>query len=190
MSETNANAVAPVAQSPAVETKTEIQPAAGQMSLMGFMDARMGTVFGAREMKNKDGRVIGTAIGRRHRKDIAVANGLTTKKEDKEKLDALINAQGIEAFQAALSELVRAKGTVELITGKQYNDRNGLMNISIRAREVKKPNGPTDEQIAKSLGCTVEEVQAMRNRQQEALKKQEAATVDVSPAANATEPKA
>lgn len=173
------NAVNNTPAAPVAEAQKPVtQPAVGQMTMMGFLDQTMGTVYGAKEVKNRDGKVVGTAVGFRNRKEIAVSNGLTTKKEDKAALDALINAKSTEAFQAALSELVRLKpGQFRLVAGRNVIDKDGLLNISIRAKEVKKPKGPTDEEIAAHWNMTVEQVVEMRERQEAALKALEDKTI-------------
>lgn len=150
----------------------------GQMSLLGFIDDKISGVFTPKELKNKYGLNVGTSIVMKSRKDIATDNNLKGK-DNKEKLDALIEAQGLVAFQKALSELVGLPaGSFTLKTGKNRQMGDGLRQITLVAKEVKAKKGPSDEQIAKAWGVTVEEVQAMREAQVAKLQDAESKTIN------------
>ena len=141
-----------------------------QLSLLGFLDEKISTVFTPKEIKGKDGVNVGTSIVLRSRKEIAETANLKGK-DNKDKLDALIEEQGLEAFRKALSELVGLPaGSFTLKRGANRTMGDGLRQITIVAKEVKKNGGPSDEMIAKAWGVTVEEVQAMREAQQAKLK--------------------
>lgn len=151
----------------------------GQMSLLGFIDDKISGVFTPKELKNRDGVVVGTSIVMKGRKDLQTEHNLKGK-DNKEKLDALIEAQGLVAFQRAMSELVGLPaGSFTLKKGSNRTMTDGLKQITLVVKEVKKNSGPTDEMIAKAWGVSIEEVQTMREAQQAKLKEVAANTTDV-----------
>lgn len=161
-----------------MSTTAVVEKSNGQMSLLGFIDESIKGVFTPKELKNKDGAVVGTSIVMKSRKDIAADNNLKGK-DNKEKLDALIEAQGLVAFQKALSELVGLPaGSFTLKTGKNRTMGDGLRQITLVAKEVKANKGPSDEMIAKAWGVTIEDVQRMREEQQAKLKQIEQKTIE------------
>ena len=149
-----------------------------QLSLLGFLDEKLGTVFIPKEIKGKDGTAVGTQIVLRSRKEIAEAANLKGK-DNKDKLDALIEEQGLEAFRKALSEIVGLPaGSFTLKRGANRTMGDGLKQITLVAKEVKANKGPSDEQIAKAWGVTVEDVQKMREEQTKKLAEQAAKTIE------------
>jgi len=154
-----------------------------QMGLIGFVDTTINTVFGAKEIKNKDGQVVGTAVVMHSRKDVAANMGLKLNKENKDAIDARVEEQGIAGFRKVRGEmttLVEAGWSLKKTASRTMGD--GLRQITIVVKEVRK-SGPSDEAIAKSMGITVEEVAAIRERQKKALAEN---TIDVDPAQEAS----
>lgn len=146
------------------------------MSLMGFIDDAINNVFKPTEIKGKDGAVVGTAIVVRGMKEIRDATGLKGK-DKKDELETLVAEQGLAAFRKVRGEIAGLEeGTFTLKKAANRVMGDGLRQITIVVKEVKKNKGPSDEQIAKALGMTVEEVAAMRERQQKALAEK---TIDV-----------
>lgn len=149
------------------------------MGLIGFVDTTINTVFGAKEIKNKDGQVVGTSVAMHGRKDVAQNMGLKLNKDNKDAIDARIEEQGIAGFRKVRGEmaaLVEAGWSLKKTASRTMGD--GLRQITVVIKEVKK-SGPSDEAIAKSMNITVEEVQAIRERQKKALADN---TIDVDPA--------
>ena len=83
------------------------------------------------------------------------------------------------ALAQVLSDLVQNAADLTLKTSRGRVDKNGIRHINIAVKEVKRNQGPTDEQIAKSLGWTVEQVVEARVRQTAALAEK---NVDLAPA--------
>lgn len=145
--------------------------AAEQITLFGMMkvDDRLGQVFQAKDIKNKDGESVGSSLSLLSRKDIATNLGLKPGKKDKEALDAAMLEQqdvGMRQFKQALAGL-GAEWTLGKLTVR--TTASGVRTFSMQGREVKRNTGPTDEQIAKSLNWTVEQVRETRARQEKAL---------------------
>jgi hypothetical protein len=150
----------------------------GQMSLMGFIDDAITNVFQPKEIKGKDGATVGTQIVVRGRKEIAEALNLKGK-DNKEALDDAITSQGLAAFRKVRGEISGLEeGTFTLKRAANRVMGDGLRQITIVVKEVKKNKGPSDEQIAKAWGISVEDVQKMREEQEAKLKKQAESTID------------
>lgn len=152
----------------------------GQISLFSagaLLDTTLSSAFGAKEIKNNKGEVVGATVGLQSRKFIATQLGLTGR-DNKEALDAKI----LESSDAGLT---RVKGEIASL-GKDWTltkvanrtVAGGIRQITLVVREIKRHKGPSDEAIAQALNMTVEEVAAMRKRQQDALA---AKTVDEAP---------
>lgn len=166
------------ATSTAVDTKPRVNTLKPQqMGLIGFT-ADIGKVFQSTNIVNKDGAVIGSQVSMRKMKDIAEGTGLTGK-ENKQLLEALVLKQTDAALAQVLSDLVQNAADLTLKTSRGRVDKNGIRHINIAVKEVKRNQGPTDEQIAKSLGWTVEQVVEARVRQTAALAEK---NVDLAPA--------
>lgn len=145
----------------------------GQLSLMGFLDDAINNVFAPKAIVGKDGASVGTQIVLKNRKEIASANNLKGK-DHKDELDSLIESQGIAAFRKVRGELVGLEeGSFTLKKAASRTMTDGLRQITIVVKEVKKNKGPSDEQIAKAWGISVEDVQKMREEQAAKLKQQE-----------------
>lgn len=150
-----------------------------QLSMMNFLDDAINSVFQPKEIKGKDGAIAGTQIVVRNRKDIATALDLKGK-DNKEALDDAITAQGLAAFRKVRGELSGLEeGTFTLKRAANRVMGDGLRQITIVVKEVKKNKGPSDEQIAKAWGVTIEDVQKMREAQQAKLKEQADKTIGV-----------
>lgn len=145
-----------------------------QLGLIGFDDA-INRVFGGKDLKNKDGVVVGTSFSPKSKKDIAALLNLKGK-ENREKLEAEILKQSDDAFRVVKGQVAQLGGEWTLGKVSTRTLSNGVRQISIVAKEIKRNVGPTDEAIAKSLGITVEEVQAMRARQTAAIEAQSTST--------------
>lgn len=145
-----------------------------QLGLIGF-DEAVNRVFGGKEIKGKDGANVGTVFAPKSRKDIAELLNLKGK-ENKDRLDAEILKQSDEAFRVVKGQVAQLGGEWTLGKVSTRTLSNGVRQISIVAKEIKRNTGPTDEAIAKSLGITVEEVQAMRARQTAAIEAQSSTT--------------
>ncbi len=140
-----------------------------QMGLIGFINDDIGKVFSAKPIVGKAGDTRGTSITMKSRKDIAAALGITNSKDNKGTLDKSILAQSDEAFRAVKSQVAGLNGDWTLAKVAQRTLGSGVRQISIVVKEIKRNTGPSDEEIAKALGITVEEVAAMRGRQTAAL---------------------
>lgn len=165
-------------------SETAVANTSQQLGLIGFDDA-IKKVFGGKDIKDKNGNIVGTSFGVRSKKEIAKELNLVGK-DNAEKLQVAMLEQSDSAFRVVKGQMASLGGDWTLSRVASRTLSNGVRQISVVVKEVKRNQGPSDEAIAKSLGCSVEEVVAMRTRQQEALKKQEAATVDVDPAKPAT----
>ncbi len=141
---------------------------AEQQSLIGFVDAAIGQVFHGKEIKGKDGAIVGTAVGLRSRKDIATALGLTGK-DNRNALDAKILEQSDSALSHVKGEIAKLGGDWTLGKVAQRTLGSGIRQITVVVKEIKRNTGPSDEAIAKSLGWTLEQVQEARGRQLAAL---------------------
>jgi hypothetical protein len=153
-----------------------------QLGLVGFINDDIGRVFGAKAIVGKNGENRGTSVTMKSRKDIALALNLGGK-DNKDALDKAILTQSDEAFRAVKGQVAGLGSDWTLAKVAQRTLGNGVRQISIVVKEIKRNTGPSDEAIAKSLGWTVEQVVEARNRQQAALAEN---TVDVDGA----EPKA
>jgi len=150
-----------------------------QLGLIGF-DEAIQSVFGGKAIKNKDGAMVGTSFGLKSRKDIAAVLDLKGK-ENKEKLDAKILEQSDAAFRVVKGQIASLGGDWTLARVASRTTAAGVRQISVTVKEIKRNVGPSDEAIAKALNITVEEVQAMRQRQTAAIEAQSTA-VDSTPA--------
>jgi hypothetical protein len=148
-----------------------------QLGLMGFINDDIGKVFGAKVIKNGKGVDVGSSVTMKSRKDMATALGLTGK-DNKDALEKAILGQSDEAFRAVKGQVAALGADWTLAKVAQRTLGNGVKQISIVVKEIKRNTGPSDEAIAKSLGCTVAEVQTMRGRQVAALAEAEKNTVD------------
>jgi hypothetical protein len=99
-----------------------------------------------------------------------------TGKDNKDALDKAILAQSDEAFRAVKGQVAALGVDWTLAKVAQRTLGNGVRQISIVVKEIKRNVGPSDEAIAKSLGWTVEQVVEARVRQTAALESQ---TTDV-----------
>ena len=145
-----------------------------QMGLIGFINDDIGRVFGAKAITGKNGETRGTSVTMKSRKDIGTALGLTGK-DNKDALDKAILVQSDEAFRAVKGQVAGLGADWTLAKVAQRTLGNGVRQISIVVKEIKRNVGPSDEAIAKSLGWTVEQVVEARSRQEAQLAAQ---TVD------------
>ncbi len=150
-----------------------------QMGLIGFVDDSIGRVFVPKVIKNKDGAEVGTNITVRARKDIAALIGKTNSKENKAAIDAVILGMSDAAYLKVKAEMAGLGPEWTLARASHRTTANGVRQISITVKEVKRNVGPSDEEVAKSLKCTVEEVRIIRKRQEDALAALENNTVNV-----------
>jgi hypothetical protein len=139
-----------------------------QLGLIGFINDDIGRVFGAKSITNKTGASVGTSVTMKSRKEIGVALDLEGK-ANKDELDKAILAQSDEAFRAVKGQVAALGADWTLSKVAQRTLGNGVRQISIVVKEIKRNTGPSDEAIAKSLGCTVEQVAEMRERQTKAI---------------------
>lgn len=158
-----------------MQTETNNQ----QLGLIGFDDA-INNVFGGKDLKDKNGAIVGSSFSVKSRKDIAAVLDLKGK-ENKDRLDAAILNQSDAAFRVVKGKIASlgADWTLSRVASRTLSD--GVRQISVVVKEIKRNTGPSDEAIAKSLGISVAEVQAMRARQTAALEAQ-SQPVNVSPA--------
>lgn len=147
------------------------------MALIGFVDDAIGKVFAPKVIKNGKGVDVGTSITMKSRKDIGSALGLTGK-DNKGALDKAILGMSDDAFRKVKAEIAGLGPDWTLAKVAQRTLGNGVRQISVVVKEIKRNVGPSDEEIAKALGITVEEVAAMRGRQTAAL----AAPIEMEPA--------
>lgn len=139
-----------------------------QLGLIGFINDDIGRVFGAKAIEGKGGKNVGTSIVMKSRKDIGTALGLSGK-DNKDALDKAILMQSDEAFRAVKGQVAALGADWTLAKVAQRTLGNGVRQISIVVKEIKRNTGPSDEAIAKSLGWTVEQVQEARARQEKAM---------------------
>lgn len=136
---------------------------------MGFLDDAVNKVFGPKEIKGKDGVTVGTSIVMRGRKEIATDLNLKGK-DNRDALEAAITEQGLVAFRKVRGELAGLEeGSYTLKKAASRTMTDGLRQITIVVKEVKKNKGPSDEQIAKAWGISIEDVAKMREEQQKKL---------------------
>ena len=154
-----------------------------QLGLIGFDDA-IKQVFGGKDIKDKNGAIVGTSFSVRSKKEIAKDLELVGK-DKKDALEAAVLAQSDNAFRVVKGQIASLGGDWTLSRVASRTLSNGVRQISVVVKEIKRNAGPTDEQIAKSWNCSVEEVRAMRERQTAAAKAQDDATVDIAPASEA-----
>lgn len=139
-----------------------------QLGLVGFINDDIGRVFGAKVIKNGKGVDVGTSVVMKSRKDIGTALSLTGK-DNKEALDKAILVQSDEAFRAVKGQMAGLGSEWTLAKASQRTLGNGVRQITVVVKEIKRNTGPSDEAIAKSLGWTVEQVVEARGRQTAAL---------------------
>ncbi len=170
---------------PAVETTTDIVPAAAvqryQPSLFNvdvFIGKQLGRVLSATPIKGKTAEgttgEVGMSVGMGKRLDIAKALRLTGK-SNKDALDTAILAATDDAFTEVKGVVASLSREWTLKKVAQRSMADGTEQLTIVAKKVKRSVGPSDEAIAKTLGIPVEEVAAMRARQEAALR----GTIDV-----------
>jgi hypothetical protein len=147
----------------------------GQLGLIGFVDDAINRVFAPKEIKGKDGATVGTSVTMRSRKDIAEALNLKGK-DNKEALDTKILEQSDSAFRQVKAQIAGLNADWTLAKVSQRTLGNGVRQISVVVKEIKRQVGPKDEDIAKALGWTVEQVREARVRQTKALEEK---TVEV-----------
>ena len=140
----------------------------------GLFPEELSTIFKPSPVQSK-GATVGAAVGVAPRKEIAKAFGLT-KREDKEALDAKILEGTDSAWRQVRGQLSQLGNEWTLKKVSNRTTADGNRQISLVIKEVKrKKAGPSDEDIAKTLGMTVEQVKEMRARQEAALKAAEEA---------------
>lgn len=139
-----------------------------QMALIGFVDDAIGKVFTPKVIKNGKGADVGTSVSMRPRKEIAEALNLKGK-DHKAELDKAILAMGDDAFRKVKAEIAGLGPDWTLAKVAQRTLGSGIRQISVVVKEIKRNVGPSDEEIAKALGITVEAVAEMRGRQNAAL---------------------
>ena len=163
-----------------------------QLSLLAFGDMDETTrsiVFkcGEKTEEGKPQNILNQTMGLAKRKDIAEA--LNLKGDiNKDKLDAAILKSRDELKGQIAQLLTRLNGDPNWTgTGIRVNKgkKTGMLSVALRLSQVTRFTGPTDEQIAKTLGITVEEVAKMRERQLAKL-----GTVDVESTILADDPHA
>lgn len=148
-----------------------------QMALIGFVDDAIGKVFAPKAILGKNGVSVGSSVTMRPRKEIATALGIANTKDNKGTLDKAILGMSDDAFRKVKAEIAGLGPDWTLAKVAQRTLGNGVRQISVVVKEIKRNVGPSDEEIAKALGCTVEEVAAMRGRQTAAL----AAPIEMAP---------
>lgn len=148
-----------------------------QLGLMGFINDDIGKVFGAKVIKNGKGVDVGSSVTMKSRKDMASALGLVGK-DNRDALEKAILNQSDEAFRAVKGQVAALGADWTLAKVAQRTLGNGVKQISIVVKEIKRNTGPSDEAIAKSLGWSIEQVVEARKRQTAALVEAEANTVD------------
>lgn len=106
-------------------------------------------VFGTKDIKNAKGANVGTSIVMQGRKEIASALGLKPK-ADKEAIDTAILKASDEAFRKVKSEVAGLNGdwTLHKVANRTIGD--GVRQVTMVIREVKRKTGPSDEAIAKA----------------------------------------
>lgn len=156
----------------AVESKDSIAtpstPAPEQMGLIGFVDDAIGKVFAPKVIKNGKGADVGTSVTMKSRKDIGTALGLTGK-DNKNALDKKILSLSDDAFRKVKAEIAGLGADWTLAKVAQRTLGNGVRQISVVVKEIKRNTGPSDEEVAKHWNCSIEQVREMRERQQKAL---------------------
>lgn len=139
-----------------------------QITLFGILDEAIGQVFQPKELKNSKGANVGTSLVMASRKEIAERLNLKGK-DNKDNLDEAILAQSDAAFRKVKSEIAGLNGEWTLGKCAVRTLGNGVRQITVVAKEIKRQKGPKDEDIAKALGWTVEQVVEARARQKAAL---------------------
>jgi hypothetical protein len=139
-----------------------------QLGLIGF-DEAIQRVFAGKEVKNGKGVNVGTVFSPKSRKDIAEALDLKGK-ENRDALDAAILKQSDEAFRVVKGQIAQLGGDWTLGKISTRTLSNGVRQIAVTVKEIKRQVGPKDEEIAKALGWSVEQVREARARQEEAMK--------------------
>lgn len=140
-----------------------------QTSMFNILDASISRVFEPKDVKGKDGQAVGVTIAMRNRKEIAAELNLKGR-DNSEALTEAILAQSDAAMLKAKSQIsgLGADWTLAKLTSRTLG--NGVRQITLVAKEIKRASGPSVEVIANKLGLTVEEVAAMIDRQQKQLK--------------------
>ena len=143
-----------------------------------------------KEIKNRDGLTIGTAVGLNTRKAIASQLNLLGR-NNADALDAAIVERTDLAFRHVKSEIAGLNGDWTLHKVANRELASGVRQITVVVREVNRRKGPTDEAIAEAMGMSVEQVKEARARQMKALEVTEVETAEEkAPEPKAPEPKA
>lgn len=150
-----------------VEKKPEVQ-----LDMLGFLTGNIGAVLQSKNLTNKDGEVVGNAITTMKLKDIAKAQNLEGK-ANRDALQDFIDKTGNAALRTLLVDLGLQGDKFKLVRGRSSKGKDGLLNVSFGLKEIKRKTGPSDEEIAKALGWTVEQVRETRVRQEATLAGQE-----------------
>lgn len=146
-----------------------------QTDLIGFMDNEVSRVFQSKDIKNKDGANVGYSITMKSQKDVGIALGLAGK-DNKSAREAKTLEMSDSAMRAVKSQIAGLGVDWTLAKVAQRTLGNGVKQITVVCKEIKRNVGPSDADIAKALGITVEQVAEMRGRQTAAL----AAPIDMA----------
>jgi len=146
--------------------------------MFGTLDSTINRVFAAKDITNKQGKVVGVSIGMLARKDIATAHGLTTGKTNKDQLDGLQLKAQDGMLNMVKSRVAGLNGEWTAKAARVWTDKNGDMNMSFRLKTVKRSmsdeklaNGlfPTDKYPAMKLEDKLAAVAMMRQSQEAQL---------------------
>jgi hypothetical protein len=159
----------------------------GQLSLMAFgdMDVATRNVFTVSDKKDELSHLTSTSVRLMKNKDIAIAMGLDAK-DDKAAIEANV-LMGKDALKAKLAQLLVKAQSDPYWTGNGLrvvyskagkSGRLSKAKIILSLEEARRPQGPTDEEIAQAMHLAVEEVRAMRERQLAALAQAESRSAE------------
>ena len=137
----------------------------GQLALFQFSTPAPGVAkFLTTRNLEKNNMVVGMTLTPAKRKDLAKALDLSPKK-DSAKLDAEMLKVSDELKSTLAREFAGYASSSDFTGGRLSIRRNkeGLVTITASVKQVKRQaNGPSDEDVAKLLGLTVDEVKELR----------------------------
>lgn len=149
-----------------------------QTTMFGILDAEIGKVFKGTPIKARDGTDAGLSMTLRPRKEVAAEFNLKGK-DNKDALDAAMLAQQDAAFRMAKGQIAGLNGDWTLAKLSTRTLSNGVRQITLVTREVKRSKVVTDEQVAKAWNIPLEDVAAFRAKMAESAKEQAKQQVDV-----------
>jgi len=153
-----------------------------QLNMSDMLTDAIGSVFDSKDIVNKDQKVVGSAMGMRSRKDIAVLLNLQPKK-DKDEIENAVEENSVEAFRVLKGKIASLEGFgLHKLASRQLTNGQQQLTVTLRSFIRK---GPSDEAIAKALGIPVEQVAKIRKEQLAKLAQQQ---IEAEPAPAAETP--